>query len=95
MLPDQTELDEYRKSIDNIDAAITFLLAERFRVTEKVGQYKAEHNLPAADPEREQRQLTRLKELSEASGLEAGFLEGFFTHITAEVKKRHNDIRHG
>lgn len=38
-MADQT-LDEFRESIDNIDAALVFLLAERFKVTQKVGYYK-------------------------------------------------------
>ena len=31
------ELREYRATIDNIDAALVHLLAERFRCTQKVG----------------------------------------------------------
>ncbi|MEM6586171.1 MAG: chorismate mutase, partial [Pseudomonadota bacterium] len=31
----------YRKSIDNIDAALIHMLAERFRITQAVGEYKA------------------------------------------------------
>ena len=31
----------YRKSIDNIDAALVCLLAERFKVTQAVGRHKA------------------------------------------------------
>lgn len=95
MKQEHTELTDYRKSIDNLDAATVFLLAERFRVTEKVGRYKAEHDLPAADPGREERQIARLKELSAATGLDRGFLEGLFSFITAEVKRRHDVIKHG
>ncbi len=36
----------YRKSIDNIDAAIIHMLAERFRITQAVGEYKAKVTLP-------------------------------------------------
>ncbi|MBM3595196.1 MAG: chorismate mutase, partial [Alphaproteobacteria bacterium] len=31
----------YRSSIDNIDAALIHMLAERFRITKAVGAYKA------------------------------------------------------
>ncbi|TIW39328.1 MAG: chorismate mutase, partial [Mesorhizobium sp.] len=44
----------YRASIDNIDAALIHMLAERFRCTKAVGVLKAEHGLPPADPAREQ-----------------------------------------
>jgi len=40
----------FRKSIDNIDAALIHMLAERFRITKEVGAYKAQVALPPADP---------------------------------------------
>ena len=36
----ETQLDAYRRSIDNIDAAIVHMLAERFRITQAVGQFQ-------------------------------------------------------
>ena len=47
-------LARFRKSIDNIDAALIHMLAERFRITQSVGEYKAKVTLPPADPAREQ-----------------------------------------
>ena len=35
----------YRESIDNIDAALVFMLAERFKITQAVGAYKAKAGL--------------------------------------------------
>ena len=32
------KLGQYRQSIDNIDAALIYMLAERFKVTQAVGQ---------------------------------------------------------
>ncbi|TIX62437.1 MAG: chorismate mutase, partial [Mesorhizobium sp.] len=52
----------YRASIDNIDAALIHMLAERFRCTKAVGVLKAEHGLPPADPAREQQQIARLRQ---------------------------------
>ena len=49
-------LADYRISIDNIDAALIHMLAERFRCTKAVGVLKAEHGLPPADPARDRRQ---------------------------------------
>ena len=57
-------LGAYRRSIDNIDAAIIHMLAERFRITQRVGHLKAEHGLPPADPAREARQIERLRALA-------------------------------
>ena len=43
--------------IDNIDAALVHILAERFRITQAVGAYQAAHALPPSDPGREERQV--------------------------------------
>ena len=91
---DETLL-EYRKSIDNIDAALIYLLAERFKVTQKVGRYKAEHNLPPADPAREKIQIERLKALAKAADLEPAFAEKFLNFIVKEVIRNHERIRSG
>ena len=40
------QLADYRASIDNIDAALVDLLAERFKITKAVGRYKATVDLP-------------------------------------------------
>jgi len=40
------ELHQLRKSIDNIDAALVHLLAERFRTTQQVGKLKAALSMP-------------------------------------------------
>src|SRR6476469_2803609 len=54
-------LAAYRKSIDNFDAALIHILAERFRITQAVGEYKAKAQLPPADPAREAAQIQRLR----------------------------------
>ena len=58
----------YRQSIDNIDAAMIHILAERFRITQAVGAYKAANKLPASDPGREERQIARLRKKMEVDG---------------------------
>ena len=63
------DLDAFRASIDNIDAALVHLLAERFKITQAVGRYKAETGLAPADPDRERDQIARLRQLAESSGL--------------------------
>ncbi len=86
------ELREYRHTIDNIDAALVHLLAERFRCTQKVGILKARLELPPADPEREQRQVARLRLLAHESGLDPVFAEKFLNFIVAEVIHHHEEI---
>lgn len=87
------ELEEIRASIDNIDAALVHLLAERFKNTQRVGRLKAAHNLPPADPEREERQIARLRELAVDAQLDPEFAEKFLTFIIDEVIRHHQAIR--
>ncbi|MDQ3739211.1 MAG: chorismate mutase [Actinomycetota bacterium] len=82
-------LSDYRASIDNIDAALVHLLAERFKVTQAVGRYKAHVGLPASDPEREARQVARLRALALESGLDPVFSEKFLRFIVDEVIRHH------
>ncbi|MGA9278120.1 chorismate mutase [Ilumatobacter sp.] len=92
--PDE-RLVEYRSSIDNIDAALVHLLAERFKITKAVGRYKKEAQLPPADPGREEIQLARLRALAEESGLDPAFTEKFLRFIVAEVIHHHQRIAEG
>lgn len=85
-------LAKYRSSIDNIDAALIHLLAERFKVTQEVGRYKAAAGLPAADPAREEQQVARLRALAEQAGLDPVFSEKFLRFIVAEVIHHHERI---
>ncbi|MEI6417733.1 MAG: chorismate mutase [Sphingomonadales bacterium] len=86
-------LAAYRESIDNIDAALVFMLAERFKVTKAVGRYKAEAGLPAADPGREERQVARLRALAESANLDPEFSEKFLRFIIDEVIRHHEAAR--
>lgn len=82
-------LASYRKSIDNIDAALIHMLAERFRITQAVGAYKAEAGLPASDPSREARQIERLRALAVDADLDPEFSEKFIRFVIDEVIRHH------
>jgi len=79
----------YRASIDNIDAALIHMLAERFRITKAVGAYKAHHALPPSDPAREDRQIERLRKLASEAQLDPDFGEKFLRFIIQEVIRHH------
>ena len=87
------QLLRLRGSIDNIDAALVHLLAERFKCTQKVGRLKAEHNLPPADPAREAAQIERLRTLALEAHLDPDFAEKFLTFIITEVIRNHEAFR--
>ena len=86
------ELERLRSSIDNIDASLTYMLAERFRCTQQVGELKAKHNMPPADLNREARQTARLKQLAADAQLDPEFAEKWFNFVVAEVIHHHNRI---
>jgi chorismate mutase len=87
------KLLEYRNSIDNIDAALIHILSERFKVTQKVGRYKKENNLPPADKAREAVQINRLRQMAEDAHLDPDFSEKFINFIIEEVIRNHEKIR--
>ncbi|MFI1729613.1 chorismate mutase [Streptomyces acidicola] len=88
----RAELARLRESIDNIDAAVVHMLAERFKCTQQVGHLKAEHRLPPADPTREAQQIARLRNLAENANLDPAFAEKLLNFIIAEVIRHHERI---
>jgi chorismate mutase len=88
-----TELKRLRASIDNIDAAVVHMLAERFKATKAVGELKAAHALPPADKTREAEQITRLRQLAKDADLDPDFAEKFLTFIVTEVIRHHEQLQ--
>ena len=87
------ELAGIRESIDNIDAALIHMLAERFKFTQKVGTLKATNDLPPSDPAREARQVARLRALAEEANLDPTFAEKWFHFVVEEVIHHHEQAR--
>jgi chorismate mutase len=93
IMNEQDTLARYRDSIDNIDAALVFMLAERFKITQAVGEFKASNALPPSDPNREERQIERLRQLARDAKLDPDFTEKFLRFIIDEVIRHHHQIR--
>ncbi len=81
-----------RQSIDNVDAALVHMLAERFQFTQQVGRLKAQAGLPASDKQREAEQIARLRRLAEEANLDPAFAEEFLNFIVAEVIRHHEKL---
>ena len=86
------ELSRLRASIDNMDAALVHLLAERFKITQQVGELKAAHGLPPADPVREAQQIARLRALAEEARLDPEFAEKFLDFVVSQVVRHHEAL---
>ena len=91
----RAELQSYRQSIDNIDAALIHLLAERFKATQAVGRLKAASGMPPSDPGREREQIARLRAIAEESHLDPEFAEKWFNFVVAEVIRHHTEAAEG
>ncbi|KZN14890.1 chorismate mutase [Marinomonas sp. TW1] len=85
-------LEGYRKSIDNIDNAIVAMFAERFKITNKIGQNKAEQGLPAKDETREASQFERVAGLAESYGLDPKFAKDLLKTVIDQVVQNHIEI---
>jgi len=91
----RAELTAIRLSIDNIDAALVHMLAERFKFTQKVGRLKAASGMPASDPERERVQIARLRSIAMQAQLDPAFAEKWFNFVVAEVIHHHEQLATG
>ena len=89
----QEKLQQHRGSIDNLDAALIHILAERFRITKAVGKLKAENDFPPADPAREKKQVGRLRALADTANLDPDFAEKLLNFIISEVIRHHEQAR--
>ncbi|GAA2140476.1 chorismate mutase [Nocardioides koreensis] len=87
------ELQRLRSSIDNLDAALVHLLAERFKCTQEVGRLKARAGMPPADPAREAVQIERLRTLARDADLDPTFAETFLNLVISEVIRNHEKIK--
>src|SRR5262245_40847566 len=87
------DLAKLRLSIDNLDAAMVHLLAERFRCTHAIGELKARHGLVSRDPRREAAQLRRLRTLAAESGLDPDFIQKLHALVVREVIINHEAVK--
>ncbi len=82
-------LEQYRKTIDEIDHELVKLLEKRFEVVRKIGAYKLANNLPIHDPKREayvlESKKALVKNLSDWPYFEKIFKQ--FMDISKEMEK--------
>jgi chorismate mutase len=87
------QLADYRKSIDNLDSALIAILAERFRLTEKIGRMKAKEGFEASDLQREEWQLEQFRKLASSHELALDVAVDIMTRIIHHVKNRHEVLQ--
>lgn len=96
---DDSDLADYaqriialRQSIDNIDNAVIYLLAERFALTNRIGSIKAQAGFAPCDSNRENEQIARLCAIAQDAGLEQSVAREYHKFVVSESKKRHKLI---
>lgn len=87
------DIERLRASIDNLDSALVHLLAERFKLTTQVGRHKKALDWPTSTKDREIEQITRLRALAEANGLDPDVEERFLAFLVGEVLQKHAEQR--
>lgn len=77
-------LDDLRGSLYNLDVSLCHLLAERFHVAQKVGQYKKKQAIEPLVEDRWQVILASKKKMAEDLGMNADFIVDLMNLIHAE-----------
>lgn len=75
------QLQNYRDQIDQIDAELIELLAQRFKVVQKVWEYKKINNFPALQPARWQEVMNSKKKLAWEKWISPEFIETIWNEI--------------
>ena len=88
-----SDLPNWRKQLDELDAEIIRLMARRFEVTRKIGEHKAAGDLPVRDEVREQQQLERIQELARDQGVDAELTVRVMQAIIDESAKQQMGVR--
>ena len=93
--PIPAELLLVREQIDRIDHGLVLLLANRFALTRRVGELKAQHGLQALDPDRENSKLADIRQICAQHGVNADLVAEILERVMREVVKNHKLIQEG
>ncbi len=74
-------LDELRREIDQTDAEILKLIAQRTKISEKIGKEKKELGMPIRDAKREKTVLERIKQLARENQLNEYDIEAIYRQL--------------
>ena len=81
------DLPQLREKIDQIDAAIVALLAQRMEVCKEVAEVKAGSSTAVIQPQRVREVLTTRRQWAINSGVDADFAEQLFRIVLSETHR--------
>ena len=87
------ELKSFRNIIDELDAKLMSLLAQRMQVTRQVGQYKVDNDIALIDADREKRQIAKIGILADKCGLDKTFATRILREIINETVRNHGLLK--
>ena len=85
----EDELAELRRRIDEADERLVTVLAERFGVTRRVGQIKAELGMPPIDAQREAEVDAKVRRLAREHGLSEDLVSDVLRAVIDRVVSEH------
>lgn len=88
----QDELEVLRRQIDAVDERFVELLAERFRITRRVGHIKSERGLPAQDSIREAQIDAKVRRLAAEHQLDEGLVSDVLRAVIDRVVAEHREL---
>lgn len=94
-MPDQNipeELLAMRREIDELDQALVDVLAKRYDVVRRVGEFKTRHNMEAVQPVRAQAVKDRAVDLGTAQGLDREFMRKLYDLVIDHAHDMEHEI---
>lgn len=88
-------LSQLRRQIDELDNNLLELLARRMRVSEEIGQYKKEHNMPILQAQRYDEILKKRISQAEQMGMDGEFMKTVLVAIHEESVRHQQKIMQG
>ena len=88
----EDELEVLRRQIDAVDERFVELLAERFRITRRVGRIKSERGLPAQDSIREAQIDAKVRRLAAEYELDEGLVSDVLRAVIDRVVAEHREL---
>ena len=79
-------LEELRRGVDDVDARLVRLLAERLKLSREIGAEKARLGKSLTDASREAVVMERIRRLAAEDGVDAGAVESVYRRIIAASK---------
>jgi len=86
-------LQELRDQVDQLDAQLIEILAQRFACTRQIGNYKKQFDKPAVDNGREDYVVNTWCELAREHNIEPELAAQLIRAIMSQVVREHKAIR--